>query len=186
MTIARLTHFGGIVCMVAALLMAASDLVSVTLNASKPAVITTSAPGTAFTVLRLVGTVLLLLGLVGLYLHQSVAAGRLRLAGFLVAFAGTALIAAAWWFQVCALRWLPGIAPTPSISGTLAPGESVTFILFALGWLLLGLATLCSRVCPRLAGSASQSGPTDIPTRRQLVVELNTLRPTGSKPRRAR
>lgn len=38
----------------------------------------------------------------------------------------------------------------------------------------------------RLAGPLSQSGPTDTPTRRQVVVELNTLRPTSSRPRRAR
>lgn len=69
----RLTRLAGLVCLVAALLMAASDLVGVTLDTSNLAA-TIASPGfTAFTVLKLVGTILLLLGLIGLYLHQSVA-----------------------------------------------------------------------------------------------------------------
>ena len=223
MTIARLTRLGGLVCVVAAVLMAASNLVGVTLDASELAATTTGTPRITFTVLRLVGTVLLLPGLFGLYLRQSVAAGRLGLAGFQVAFAGTALIAGNGWLQASAGWWLLGIAPTPSVSGALTPAASVPFILFALGWLLFGLATFRARVFPRwsavllivggalgfrigfppyglvlavavgvlgvlsylLAGPAPQSGPTGVPTRQQVVVELDTLRPTGSSRRRA-
>jgi hypothetical protein len=161
MTIARLTHFGGLVCVGGALLMAASDLVGVTLDASEPATTTISAPRTAFTVLRLVGRVLLLLGLVALYRHQSVAAGRRGLAGFLVPFAASAvllILGAALGFQI-------GFPPYGLV------------LAVAVG--VLGVLSY------RLAGLASQSGPTDIPTRRQVVVELNTLRPTGSRSRRA-
>ena len=126
-----------------------------------PAATTTSAAQTAFTVLRLVGTVLLLLGLVGLYLHRSVAAGRLGLAGFLVAIAGSAVL--------LILRGVLGFQI----------GFPPYGLVLAVAVGVLGVLSY------RLAGPASQSGPTDIPTRRQVVVELNTLGPTGSRPRRA-
>jgi hypothetical protein len=94
--------------------------------------------------LNLLSMVLLSLGLVGIYSHQLEAAGVLGLAGFLVAFFGTALSVGASWTLLFA-------APlSPEVLGT--PWFELSFLLFALGWVLFGVAILRARVFPRAAG----------------------------------
>ncbi|MCA1719442.1 MAG: hypothetical protein LC781_22335 [Actinobacteria bacterium] len=94
--------------------------------------------------LTLLSMVLLSLGLVGIYSHQLEAAGVLGLAGFLVAFFGTALTVGASW----ALLFIVPLAP--AVLGT--PWFELSFLLFALGWVLFGVAILRARVFPRAAG----------------------------------
>ena len=55
-------------------------------------------------VLKLVAACLLLLGLVGLFARQAEATGTLGLAGFLVAFLGTMLMAGDMWLEVLPCR----------------------------------------------------------------------------------
>jgi hypothetical protein len=93
--------------------------------------------------LTLLSMVLLSLGLVGIYSHQLEAMGVLGLAGFLVAFFGTALAAGVSW----ALLFVVPLAP--AVLGT--PWFELSFLLFALGWVLFGVATLRARVFPRAA-----------------------------------
>src|SRR5215210_5144576 len=59
----------------------------------------------------LLGMVLILFGLFGLYASQSEAAGTLGLVGFLVAFLGTALAAGASWAQTFIAPLLATEAP---------------------------------------------------------------------------
>jgi hypothetical protein len=49
---------------------------------------------------------MLLVGLVGLYVCQSEAAGLLGLVGFLMSFSGNALIAGAVWEETFVVPWL--------------------------------------------------------------------------------
>ncbi len=70
-----------------------------------------TAPYTAESLLNLLGTVLLLFGLFGLYARQSEAAGPLGLVGFLVAFLGTALVAGVAWADVFIVPMLAYAAP---------------------------------------------------------------------------
>ena len=105
--------------------------------------------------LYLLGGVLLLAGLVGLYVRQSEAAGILGFVGFLVAFSGTVLALGAVWGQLFVAPLLavqaPGALDTEP-TGTLAVGFTLTFlIIFPLGWLLFGVATLRAQVYPRAA-----------------------------------
>jgi hypothetical protein len=55
--------------------------------------------------LTLLAVYLLLLGLVGLYARQAAASGTLGLAGFLVAFVGSMLLAGAWWLETFAVQY---------------------------------------------------------------------------------
>lgn len=88
--------------------------------------------------LFLTGAVLLLGGLVGLYARQSEAAGRLGLAGFLVAFLGTALLVGLFFVQAF---FVPHLATRfPEVldageQGLLAVGFGLTFIVFPVAWL---------------------------------------------------
>lgn len=85
----------------------------------------------------LLATLLLALGLVGLYASQAKAAGLLGLSGFLAAFIGTSLLAGFFW----ALEFVAPIVAQSLVSIT----------LFSLGWLLFGVGTLRARVYPRWA-----------------------------------
>jgi hypothetical protein len=102
--------------------------------------------------LMLLAVYLLLLGLVGLYARQAAASGTLGLVGFLVAVLGTLLLAGAWWWEAFALPYAAEQAPalvaaTPT--GRLLAGRTMSFGVFAVGWVLFGLASLRARVFPR-------------------------------------
>ncbi len=100
--------------------------------------------------LFLLGDVLVLFGLFGLYTRQSEAAGPLGLVGFLVAFLGTALLVGASWGDVFVVPILVDAAPE-----LLDAGPPFAYVLslgiFAIGWVLFGVAALRARVYPRWA-----------------------------------
>jgi hypothetical protein len=78
----------------------------------------------------------LLLALTGLYLRQADAAGKLGLAGCLIAFLGTLLIAGDWWFVSFIAPQIAAVAPdvmSGAITGSTAVGAAATFGLFAVG-----------------------------------------------------
>jgi hypothetical protein len=92
-------------------------------------------------VLTLLGTVLLLVGLVGLYAGQSEAAGLLGLVGFLMSFLGNALVASAVWEATFVVPWLAGEAPElldEGPAGWLALGFVLSYTLAGLGVNFLG------------------------------------------------
>ncbi len=103
--------------------------------------------------LYLLGTVLLLLGLVGLYSSQSEAAGSLGLLGFLVAFLGTALVSGALWFELFITPSLAVEAPELAEAELGLAGFALSFLLVVFGWVLFGVATLRARVYPRPAAA---------------------------------
>ena len=109
-----------------------------------------TAPWVAEALLHLLGTVLLLFGLFGLYARQSEAAGLLGLVGFLVAFLGTALVAGVSWGDVFVVPILADAAPEVLDAGP-SLGIILSFGVFTVGWVLFGLATLRARVYPRVA-----------------------------------
>jgi hypothetical protein len=93
-----------------------------------------------------------LAGVNGLLTPLAVYLLLLGLVGFLVAVLGTMLLAGAWWLEAFAVPWAVLKAPalvaaTPT--GRLLAGRSVSFGVFALGWVLFGLAGLRARVFPR-------------------------------------
>jgi len=156
MTIKRLTRFAGFASFIAAVLIMASQFAGLFLLTSELPLSESikSTPATLYNILKLSGFVLLLMGLVGLYVRQSVAGGMLGLIGFLVAFSGTVLVAGDWWFETFAVPWLAEVAPqalgvTPS--GTLIAGGMTGFALFALGWVLFGIASFSAQIFPRWA-----------------------------------
>lgn len=105
-----------------------------------------------------VGALLILGGLLGLYSHQAEKAGTLGLIGFLMAFVGTVmLVGLAWHFELLIAPWLAVAAPEladsePSmrvaLGAVIIPG-----LLYILGWMLFGVASLRAKVFPRLAAA---------------------------------
>jgi hypothetical protein len=123
-----LIRWSGLAALLGGVLLIVSQLLRLTLGLDDPIIQAVDS------VLGLLFTVLLLLGLVGLYASQSETAGVLGLVGFLVAFFGT-------------------VGTAITFTGALAGfGGTLTLVLFILGWILLGVATLHgSRIYPRAA-----------------------------------
>ena len=148
MPLARLIRWAGGAAVTAAALIVATQVGDLlTLDAGDDAV-----PVVINAVLKLVACFLLLLGLVGLYARQVEATGALGLAGFLVAFLGTMLLAGDLWLEAFAVpyltqEWPEGVAERPT--GTLVAGALASFALFAVGWALFGVASLRARLVPR-------------------------------------
>ena len=154
MSPARLLRLAGLVSVAAGVLLVVAQLVGA------PAFVVVDADPARRARSPLVGVnglltllaVYLLLGLVGLYARQSAASGTLGLVGFLVAVLGTMLLAGAWWWEAFAVPYAAAEAPAlvaEPPTGRLLAGAVVSFGVFALGWVLFGLASVRARVFPR-------------------------------------
>lgn len=96
------------------------------------------------------------LGLIGLYIFHAQQAGPLGLVAFLLAFIGGMLATGAAWSEAFWSAWLAGSAPeilSTDPSGVLLAGAVLTIVVFTLGWLLFGIASLRGGFLPR--GSAA-------------------------------
>jgi hypothetical protein len=150
MSSSNLIRLSGLAAVAAGVLLLIGDLLAF---ATEPENLSewATAPSYVFVwLLFLLGAVLLLVGLVGLYVRQSEAAGVLGFVGFLIAFLGTALALGTVWAQLFVAPSLateaPGVLDNEP-TGMLAAGFMITFmIVFPLGWLLFGIATLRAQV----------------------------------------
>ena len=107
-------------------------------------------------VLYFVGFCGLLATLVSAYAAEADEAGRFGALGFLAAVIGTMFLAGDLWFEAFAVPWLGDVAPTAlhQAGGMLLYGAFTSYILFAVGWVLFGLASFRARVFPRLISVA--------------------------------
>ena len=151
----ELTRWSGLAAILAGVLLSIGALLNIATETENLSESATTAPYAFTWLLYLLGGVLLLLGLVGLYARQSEAAGILGLMGFLVAFLGTALLVGSAWFQLFVAPFLAVEAPgalDAEPTGMLAVGFVLSFVVFStLGWILFGVATLRAQVYPRAA-----------------------------------
>jgi len=106
--------------------------------------------------LRLLGMVLLVWALIGIYGPQSRAAGTFGLWTFLFVFLGTALAAGNVWAEVFVYPTLAQIAPDMLLgagfeteAAYMSTGLSMSYPLFFLGLILFAAATFWARVYPR-------------------------------------
>lgn len=150
MSSSSLIRWGGLTAILAGVLLVVTDLLNLAIDPNEPFSESATTGIYAFqSVLNLLFAVLLLIGLVGLYARQSEAAGSLGLAGFLVAFLGTALLTGFLWAALFIAPDLAVEAPAVLDEGP-PPGFFLTLITFGVGWLLFGIATLWARVYPRI------------------------------------
>ncbi len=155
-----LVRLGGLVAVVAGVLLLIADLWNLLLeilagsseNFSEIAVTTSWAVMSAT---YLIGGLLLLVALVGLYAHQSQAAGTLGLLGFLAALIGTGLLVGMMWtlaFVVpSAAIEAPAFLDAEEVAGPLDTGFMLSGIAVSLRWALFGVAKFRARVFPRRA-----------------------------------
>jgi hypothetical protein len=109
--------------------------------------------------LRLLGMVLLVWGLIGIYGPKARAAGTFGLWAFAMVFLGTALVAGNTWAEVFVWPTLAQVAPamlsvpvfTTEASSYMSVGLNLSFPLFGIGLILFGAATFWASVYPRWA-----------------------------------
>ncbi len=159
---ANVVRSGGLAAVLAGVLLVIGEILHSTIDFKNFSQAALTGTYTLGALLFLLSNVLLLVGLVGLYARQSEAAGLLGMVGFLVALVGTGLAIGVSWEEVFvppALAQLiqsdPAVAD-PALLDAGPPawvnfGFVLSFALFALGWLLFGVATLRARVYPRAA-----------------------------------
>jgi len=153
----NLIRWGGLAAMLAGASFVAADLLSLSISPKFPSSESLgSEPYAIQSVLKLIGAALLLLGLFGLHARQAEAAGPLGTAGFIAAFAGTALAVGSFWATAFFAPAMAAMDPVAFDAGEGPPGRLanafvVTYAAFVLGWMLFGAAAWKARVYPRAA-----------------------------------
>ena len=95
------------------------------------------------------------------YDKQAREAGRFGLVALCAAIIGTVNLGANMWFEGFAVPWLAGEVPqilTAEKTLFWQVGYLSSYILFSLGWVLFGLASLRARVFPRFISLAIVAG----------------------------
>ncbi len=155
MSSSSLIRLSGLAAVAGGVLLSVGALLSLATESENLSGSATTAPYAFTWLLYLLGAVLLLVGLVGLYVRQSEATGILGLVGFATAFFGQALALGAVWNQLFVAPLLAVEAPRvldAEPTGMLALGFTLTFLVFLpLGWLLFGVASFRARIYPRAA-----------------------------------
>ncbi len=150
MTFSRLIRWAGLAAVFSGVLSVVGDLLRLFVDVENSETATT-VPYTLVFLMYLLGTALLLLGLVGLYTSQSEVAGVLGFVGFLAAFLGTVLLVGVLWFELFITPDLATRAPELAEAELGLAGFILVFLLGIIGWLLFGVATLRAGVYPKLA-----------------------------------
>jgi hypothetical protein len=147
MSTSPITRWAGRISLVAAALLITSQLLNLALGGQPTATLT----HTLQFILALLAQYVLLLALTGLYARQAEAVGNLGLVGYLVASLGILLVAGDWWYEAFAGPLFATRAPQAfevPAGGSLLAGAIVTSVVFSLGWVLFGIASLRARVLP--------------------------------------
>jgi hypothetical protein len=135
-------------------------------------------------IILLAGFIVLMFALIASYGLQAPRAGRLGLAAFALAIVGTMMLGGDLWFESFAVPWL---AAGPGAQGLTSPpsvlmglGAIASYILFAAGWALFGIASVRARVFPLpisiaivlggIAGYQALLAPWGIPLGIALVI----------------
>ncbi len=150
MTTSNLVRWSGLAAIASGVSLVVAEFVTLSFFGYDFSTTATTGAYVLYSLLIMITGVLLPLGLVGLYARQSEASGPLGLVGFVMAFAGTVLVAGFFWASAFIAPVLAIEAPELLAVRSL-PGFFRSFIVFGLGWLLFGVATLRAGVYPRVA-----------------------------------
>jgi hypothetical protein len=157
MSSSNLIRWSGLSALVGGVLIIVSDVINAVLfpgEQSSQVMLTGS--WLTIQILGLVALALITLGLVGMYACQVQQAGTLGLIAFVMTFGGMLMVFGLSWGEPflgpLVAEQAPGLLSAEP-SGALAVGSILSIVLFALGWLLFGLASLRAGTLPRGAAA---------------------------------
>ena len=149
MSSSNLIRLGGLAAVVSGVLFVIAELLYLVIGMSPSAENLNSSSAVVQGVLFALGGMLLVGGLLGLYISRKDELGVLGAAGFIVAFVGSVFAMGIFWGGAFVVPTLAEIAPELVDAGPpplVMFADITAFSLLTLGWLLLGLAFLSSRV----------------------------------------
>lgn len=157
MTKGELIRWAGMAAVISGILSVITDVIFFASLGDQPTRVA-AASGTWLVtlLLTLVAGYLIFLALVGLFAVQHRESGGFGLIGFILASIGTALNLGYLWAGTFLVPALSQAAPEfldaadTNPSGLVAAGFISTFVLYALGWAVFGIASLRARVLPAL------------------------------------
>lgn len=154
MSSTNLIRWSGLAALIGGVLLAIlSALESVLFGSQPDSAAVASSAWIMVEVAWIVAEILIILGLIGLYARQVGQAGSLGLVAFLVALAGTVMMSGIDWSAAFLSSHLVETAPPGVLdaepTGIFLVGLLLSLVLFTLGWLLFGLASLQARVLSR-------------------------------------
>jgi hypothetical protein len=151
-----LTRHAGVVALAAGAFFVATDLGRLPLVGNRLA-LATDPVLVAVNAAYFFAFVVLMIALLAVHGRLAVDMGRFGLAAFLVAVLGTMTQGGNMWFDGFAAPWLAEVLPqafTVEKTAILLTGALLSYVLFALGWVLYGLALLRARAVPVAVGVA--------------------------------
>jgi hypothetical protein len=95
---------------------------------------------------------LLVIALVALYDREARGAGAFGALAFGAAVVGTMFMTGDWWYEAFAVPRLAEVEPEAVedfVGGRLIIGGVTSFVLFGIGWIMYGMASIRARVIPR-------------------------------------
>jgi hypothetical protein len=145
------SRFAGPVALSAGLFVAVVDLGRLVLWRDDPVGMLADPVYLVFNGLYFLAFPALLIALAAVHGRQAREAGAFGLVAFCVAILGTATMAGNMWFEGFAVPWLAAVLPqvfAAEKTVTLVIGALASYLLFALGWVSYGLASLRAGVFP--------------------------------------
>jgi hypothetical protein len=103
-------------------------------------------------VVSILAFALLVIALVALYDREARDAGAFGAVAFGAAVVGTMFMTGDWWYEAFAVPRLAEVRPDAIenfVGGRLIIGGVTSFVLFGIGWILYGVASIRARVIPR-------------------------------------
>jgi hypothetical protein len=147
-----LTRHAGPLALAAGVLIVVAQLVMLPFDPSDHVRTSTDPVFQIGGVVYLGGFCALMLALIGAYgWGLDKAPGRLGVIAFVTAIVGTMLLGGDLWFETFAVPWLADEAPAAldtDPTTLLAIGAISSYLCFAVGWLLFGIASFRARVFP--------------------------------------
>src|SRR3954469_13272488 len=103
-------------------------------------------------VVSILAFALLVIALVALYDREARSAGAFGALAFGAAVVGTMFMTGDWWYEAFAVPRLAEVEPDAIenfVGGRLLIGGLTSFVLFGIGWIMYGVASIRARVIPR-------------------------------------
>jgi hypothetical protein len=145
------SRYAGPIALAAGVFVAVVDVGRLLLWRDDPAAMLADPAYLVFNGLYFLAFPALLIALAAVHGRQAREAGGFGLVAFCAAILGTATMGGNMWFEGFAVPWLADVLPqvfTAEKTVTLQIGALASYLFFALGWVLYGLASFRARVFP--------------------------------------
>lgn len=153
MSFADLIRWSGLAALVGGVLMILTDALNLVLFPGEHnALMMVSGLWFIIQIVALLGLMLITIGLPGVYAREAGESGPLGLVSFVLTFSGMLMTFGLLWSEPFLGPYLAEVAPEvleSEASGIFLIGVALALGLFAVGWLLFGVASLRAKVFPR-------------------------------------